>query len=68
MPTLLLINLSDVAQLMVTTSGLQEFSAIVTDSRLAELELKECLTILSRVNEECSAIIIGFSLDRVLIL
>jgi len=66
--SLIFIDFTNPAKLMISTGSFEEFSGVVADSRLTEFKLKYGFSVAGRVNEKSGAIVICLSLDRVLVL
>lgn len=64
---LLFVDLRDPAEFMVPAGSLEELPAIVTDTRLAKLELQQCLPLRCAVCEQGSAVVVSFCFDRVFV-
>lgn len=64
---LLFVDLRDPAEFMVPAGSLEELPAIVTDTRLAKLELQQCLSLRCAVCKQGGAVVVPFRLNRVFV-
>jgi hypothetical protein len=63
----LLIDLSDVAQFVISAGGLEELATVVANAGLAQFEMEYSFFVGCRVHEERGAVVVCFRLDRVFI-
>lgn len=63
MTTFFLVNLSNITEFMITAGRFQEFTVIITDTSLTQLELEYDFTISSGMNEEGGTVIVCLRLN-----